>query len=598
MSILALKKATLVGLTEDKAQVLDQLQSLGVMHIIPLQELSSSAPSRHTETNLLKVSPEQLYESLHYLLNCKQKRKQVVSERHFDLLSVVQGVEKNRRLRLDLVERYDFLQKRIKDLTPWGSFELPEENELYGQRFWFYLVPNFRMKELQDVELPWQVVHRDNRHSYIAVISEKEPGINVLPVVRTHTGAVPLVHLKRELEDIEIELETVEAEREGYTRWIYLLQRSIAGTDDAAQLAEVSNQTLDRDEIFAIQGWLADEHLAQLQLLAQEQCLALQVESPKEDELPPTLLDNPRVIAGGEEVVNFFQMPGYRSWDPSRVVFFSFVSFFALIMSDAGYSLLLAAILLFYWQRMGTTESGMRLRAMGCALAIAGFIWGVVVGSYFGAQAPFEWLQGLKMLDLNDFDSMMLLSITVGAIHLILGNLMMAWVRRKSLQAWAAIGWAISIAVALAGWIQGFTVLHWLFFAVGLMLVLCFSSARSGWSGMRLVDGLLALTGITKLFGDVLSYLRLFALGLASASLAMTFNKLAVDVAAALPAIGLLFKVLILLVGHLLNFLLTVISGVIHGLRLNLIEFYNWSLADEGYAFQPFAKQEVSPWIT
>ncbi len=115
---------------------------------------------------------------------------------------------------------------------------------------------------------------------------------------------------------------------------------------------------------------------------------------------------------------------------------------------------------------------------------------------------------------------------------------------------------------------------------------------------MRLVDGLLALTGITKLFGDVLSYLRLFALGLASASLAMTFNKLAVDVAAALPAIGLLFKVLILLVGHLLNFGLTVISGVIHGLRLNLIEFYNWSLADEGYAFQPFAKQEVSPWIT
>jgi len=186
----------------------------------------------------------------------------------------------------------------------------------------------------------------------------------------------------------------------------------------------------------------------------------------------------------------------------------------------------------------------------------------------------------------------------IGEQKLILGNLMMAWVRRRSLQAWAAIGWATSLAVALVGWIQGFTPAHWVFFAAGLVLVLCFSSARSGWSGMRLVDGLLALTGITKLFGDVLSYLRLFALGLASASLAMTFNKLAVDVAAALPAIGLLFKVLILLVGHLLNFGLTVISGVIHGLRLNLIEFYNWSLADEGYAFQPFAKQEVSPWIT
>lgn len=597
MSILALKKATLVGLTEDKAQILDRLQSLGVMHIIPLH---SSTPALTTKVDAVnhEVSPEQLHGSLHYLLTCKQKRKQVMSERHFDLENVIADVEKNRHLRLNLVERHDFLQKRIKDLTPWGSFVLPEDNELYGQRFWFYLVPNFRMKDVEKVSMPWQLVHRDNRHSYIAVISEHEPSINELPVVRTHTGAVPLEKLKRELEDLEVELETVEAAREGFTRWIYLLQRSIAGTDDTAQRADVADQTLDKNEIFAVQGWCAVESTDQLSVFANEHCMVLQIESPRDDELPPTLLDNPAALAGGEEVVQFFQIPGYRGWDPSRVVFFSFVSFFALIMSDAGYSLLLAAVLFFYWQKMGKTETGRRLRTMGVALSIASFAWGIVVGSYFGASAPFEWLQHLKMLDLNDFDSMMLLSITVGAVHLILGNLMMAWVRRNSLQTWASIGWAISVAVALAGWIQGFVLWHWIICGLGLALVLVFSSAQSGWGGRRWIDGLLALTGITKIFGDVLSYLRLFALGLASASLAMTFNKLAVDVAAALPAIGLLFKVLILLVGHLLNFFLTVISGVIHGLRLNLIEFYNWSLADEGYAFQPFAKQEVSPWIT
>jgi V/A-type H+-transporting ATPase subunit I len=69
-------------------------------------------------------------------------------------------------------------------------------------------------------------------------------------------------------------------------------------------------------------------------------------------------------------------------------------------------------------------------------------------------------------------------------------------------------------------------------------------------------------------------------------------------VADALPGIGLLLEILILILGHLLNFALTVVSGVIHGLRLNLIEFYNWSLADEGYPFQPFAKQEITPWTT
>jgi V/A-type H+-transporting ATPase subunit I len=596
MSILTLRKATLIGLTEDKASILDQLQSLGVMHIIPLQPPVASISKPVEQVH--EVSPEQLQGGLHYLLSCKQKRKQVRSERHFNLQQVIDDVEKNRRLRLSLVERYDFLQKRIQDLSPWGSFVLPKDNELYGQRFWFYLVPNFRMKEVEKVSLPWQLVHRDNRHSYIAVIAEHEPSINELPVVRTHTGAVPLDELKRELEDLEVELETVEAEREGYTRWIYLLQRSIAGTEDAAQLSEVADQTLDKDEIFAVQGWCSLDSVEQLYEFADQHCMVVHEVAPEDDELPPTLLDNPTALGGGEEVVQFFQMPGYRSWDPSRVVFFSFVSFFALIMSDAGYSLLLAAILLFYWQRMGQTETGVRIRAMGVALAVASFIWGVVVGSYFGAQAPFEWLQGLKMLDLNDFDSMMLLSISVGAVHLILGNLMMAWVKRAEPQRWASIGWALAVSAALMGWVQGFEVIHWLLCSVGLVLVFVFSSAQPNWGGRRWVDGLLALTGVTKIFGDVLSYLRLFALGLASASLAMTFNKLAVDVAAALPAIGLLFKVLILLVGHCLNFVLTVVSGVIHGLRLNLIEFYNWSLADEGYPFQPFAKQEVSPWIT
>ncbi|MGH1460695.1 MAG: V-type ATP synthase subunit I [Neptuniibacter sp.] len=592
MSIQTLQKATLVGLTEDKITILEDLQSLGVMHVIPLQKLKHAVKTEH------QVSPEQLHGTLHYLLSCKQKRKQVLSERHFDLEEVAEQVDQNRSKRLSLVERHDFLKKRIKDLQPWGSFSFPRDGELYGQRLWFYLVPNYRMKDVTQTTLPWQCVHRDNRYSYIAVISEEEPGLNEMPVVRTHTGAVPLELLQRELEDIEVDLETVEAEREALTRWIYLLQRSIAGTEDAAQRAEVSTETLDRGEVFAVQGWVADEAISQLRTFAEAHSMVLQLEAPTEDEAPPTLLQNPTSIAGGEEVVNFFQMPGYRSWDPSRVVFFSFVSFFAMIMSDAGYSLLLAAIVLFYRQRMNITETGRRLKAMGYALAGAGFIWGVVVGSYFGAAAPFEWLQALKLLDLKDFDSMMLLSIAIGASHLILANLMMAWVRRKSWQCIGSLGWAVSVSAALWGWIQGFAIEHWVLFSAGLVMVLLFSSERTDWGVKRFLDGLLALTGVTKIFGDVLSYLRLFALGLASASLAVTFNQLAIDVAAALPAIGLLFKVMILLVGHLLNFVLTVVSGVIHGLRLNLIEFYNWSLADEGYAFQPFAKQEVSPWIT
>jgi len=102
----------------------------------------------------------------------------------------------------------------------------------------------------------------------------------------------------------------------------------------------------------------------------------------------------------------------------------------------------------------------------------------------------------------------------------------------------------------------------------------------------------MSLTSITKIFGDVLSYMRLFALGLASASLAITFNQLAMQVYHAMPGLGLLFSILILILGHTLNILLGIMSGVVHGLRLNFIEFYNWSVSDEGYPFKAFARKE------
>lgn len=593
MSILQLKKASLIGLTENKMHTLDRLQQLGLMHIIPLQETHLRAAQEATDIN-----PELLKRSLQYLLSCQNKRRQVTRKNQLDLKKTLHEVDKNYSDRIALTERRDFLDKRIKDLAPWGEFSLPDLSDLNHQRLWFYLVPNFKMKEVATSSLPWAVVHQDNRYSYVVVISPKEPTANLMPVPRTHTGDAPISQLREQLEETEIALEATEAQREALTRWIYLLQHSIASTENNALLTEVANQSLDFDEVFALQGWIAQRDLDQLQLFAEQQGLVLLSEDPDDDELPPTFMDNPESVGGGQEVVSFFQTPGYRSWDPSRVVFFSFVSFFAIIMSDAGYSLVLGAILAYYWQAMSHTETHCRLRAMGAALAGAGFVWGVMVGGYFGASAPLPFLGSLKILDVNDFDSMMLLSICIGAGHLILGNLMMAWVRRKSTQALSAIGWATAVVAALVGWIFGFTPLHWAVFGAGLVLVLLFSGEKTDFSLATLISGLLALTNLTKLFGDVLSYLRLFALGLASASLALTFNQLAADVAAALPGIGLLLQVLILIIGHLLNFVLTVVSGVIHGLRLNLIEFYNWSLADEGYPFQPFAKREVTPWIT
>ena len=132
---------------------------------------------------------------------------------------------------------------------------------------------------------------------------------------------------------------------------------------------------------------------------------------------------------------------------------------------------------------------------------------------------------------------------------------------------------------------------------LGFAAIFLFSSVRPVHKPtdviMRLLGGLQGISGITKIFGDILSYLRLFALGLAGASLSLTFNNLAMQ-AREVEGTGLLFSLLILLLGHTLNILLCLMSAVVHGLRLNVIEFFNWGLSDEGYPFKAYTKKEIN----
>jgi V/A-type H+-transporting ATPase subunit I len=182
--------------------------------------------------------------------------------------------------------------------------------------------------------------------------------------------------------------------------------------------------------------------------------------------------------------------------------------------------------------------------------------------------------------------------------HLVMANVMNAKRYGVSEQAIAPLGWALAILggflVPVAGKMD-VPIIH----TIGLGLLIAggvaifFFSGAGQKPGARLVSGLLAFTKVTAAFGDVLSYLRLFALGLAGASLAVAFNNMAGQMRDSMPGIGLLLALLILLIGHALNLILSLSSAVIHGLRLNVIEFFNWGLPEEGKPFSAFTKKET-----
>ncbi|KAA6186710.1 V-type ATP synthase subunit I [Thiohalocapsa marina] len=599
MSILSLNRLTVAGLAGDKDAVLQALQDLGCLHLIPLRPAPrepEKEPSGHAVEAL---------QALRYLQDVRDKRRQVRDAAGFDLEATVRAVLANQQRRREVSDRRDALAVRAAELEPWGDFRLPPEADLAGRKLWFYILPRRQLSQLEGLELPWQVVHRDNRHAWVVVIHAEEPPRDALPVPRTKTGALSLSEVRRRLEAAELEMEEVQAEHQALTRWIFLLSSHLAEAEDQAQLLQAHAQTRDEDSLFLVQGWAPDAALEPVQALTDARGLALLVEPANPEDAPPTLLDNPPAIAAGQDLVAFYQVPAYDAWDPSRVLFFSFAAFFAMILSDAGYALLLGILLLLYWGRLGRSELGQRMRVLSATLVGTSTLWGVLVGSYFGfAPAPEGVLGQLHLLDLNDFGTMMRISVGIGVAHLIMANLEMAGAQRGRAAGRVAIGWIAVMLGAFSLWItQGAAVPEWVpvtaqaLMGVGFAVVLLLGSDRriDGVKAffLRIFDGLSSLARVTQAFGDVLSYLRLFALGLASASMAMTFNGLARDAATELPGIGLLLAILILLAGHTLNLLLGLMSGVVHGLRLNFIEFYNWALAGEGYPFKPFKRTEL-----
>jgi len=294
--------------------------------------------------------------------------------------------------------------------------------------------------------------------------------------------------------------------------------------------------------------------------------------------------------------------PGYRTWDPSAITFVSFVFFFAMILADAGYGAVLGLVLMLSWGKMGRSSSGRRFRPLLLSVVLASLGVGALFGSYFGVTPPEDSLLGrFHILEISDTNRMMLISVVIGVFHIVLANVMNAyryehWQDRMSSVGWIGVicgGFSLALSGSIA--IIALQELGIALMVIGGLLILWFTAPAEK-PLTRLVQGLVGLTKLSGALGDVLSYLRLFALGLGSASLALVFNSMAASAYESYPGIGLVFALLILVLGHGVNLFLGIASGVIHGLRLNMIEFFNWGLKEEGTLYKPFKQSEDNLW--
>ena len=404
-----------------------------------------------------------------------------------DLEAVVQAVlevldvrERSHALAEERVQ----LHKWIADVQPWGDFEMPAWAHEGPLRLWFYVVPLHRMASMQAVLVPWKVVARDHRFAYVVVVTADPPA--GMPGAPASLEGRSLSQLRARLEQVERELEDLDYRRIGLTLYSDMIRAALDEADDRADRERAARVTLEQESVFAVQGWAPRERVAALRQYAADRQLAVTIAAPGPQDTPPTLLDNPPALRGGEGMVTFYKTPGYFMWDPSKAVFFGFVVFFGMIFSDAGYGLVLGGILLAAWKRLSGGTRGVL-----AALVISSVVYGVLVGSYFGVEPPeHSWLAGFHVLDAQDQGLMMWISIGIGAAHLIYANLVSAWRKRRSSTALSSLGWAcIILGGFCAGWGEAMRTwlssppLAWEF--LGSVACWCCSSPASAHSAWR-----------------------------------------------------------------------------------------------------------------
>ncbi|TSD84003.1 V-type ATP synthase subunit I [Mycobacterium sp. KBS0706] len=594
MTIVALRKVSLIGAVADKEKILQRLQEFGGMHLIPLR------PAQKELEAVPSGSGRDAVAALRWLTDCPSPRRPALSDQDLDMAALVEAINANRQALLDAEDRKAALLKRIEDVRSWGEFSFPDLDQLGGHRLWFYVVPRSKEKLIAAGDRVVETVHRDRHNSYVVLLSPDEPPVDAMPVPRTRVGAHSLSTLDRHLESIEAELEDLWAERRKLTKWRVVLGRNLARVQDLAALKRVSLETDDVDRVFVAQGWVPVDRLPQVERIAEDSGLAVTVEEPLADERPPTLLANRPGLAGGESLVEFYQTPSYRDWDPSAIVYVSFIIFFGMIMTDVGYGLVLLAVLYLMRRRFEGSETSRRMLVMGYWLMASTAFFGVITGSYFGVTPPPDSLLGrLKIMDLKNVDAMMRITLAIGGLHIIIANLMSARHAKTRKGRLQPLGWCLvvlgGVTAYLASPIPPLAILGIVLIVLGLLVVGVFASDRKVTSAktllLRILDGLMATFRLTNIFSDVLSYMRLFALGLAAASLAETINELSGQLVHATPGIGVLIALLVLVIGHVINIGLGLIAGFVHGLRLNVIEFFSWGLKEEGAPFRPFERR-------
>ncbi|NLL83460.1 MAG: hypothetical protein GX230_04380 [Lentisphaerae bacterium] len=362
--------------------------------------------------------------------------------------------------------------------------------------------------------------------------------------------------------------------------------------DFAAALEGVTND----NTLAWFTGYAPSERLAEILAAARAHGWALLTRDPADDEAVPTLLRPPRLFKSFLRVFEFLGItPSYHESDISSVFYIFFTIFFAMLVGDVGYGLIILGATLWAGRKFKNVAPG--VITLFTVFSLATIVWGLLTANIFGINpeilpGPLNHSVAVWLAEQNNI---MLVCFSLGAIHMGMGHAWNALCLFPDSRFLAQVGWCgivgtmFCAACVLIG-IFPFPKFMYYVAAISLLLIVLFMLKRHELREKGIDLGLLPLNIISTL-GDVISYVRLFAVATASVKLASMFNDMAIGLSLPL-IIKIPALVLLLFIGHAMNLAMGALSILVHAVRLNTLEFSNHKgISWAGFTYNPFRRR-------
>ena len=601
-----MKMLHIVASASGKEEMLKDLREMGLLH---LAEKQSASRELNEEFQTLSKASNALKEYADP--KAKENRAEVLSDSEFE--KMYRGV-------LDAMEKKESLNQAIgaantelDRISAWGDFSPEDVKALKDEGFDLHF---YRMgsKEFQDAVNDENIrlirLAPVDKMDTVAVFGTLPPEIPATEFMLPEHSAS---ELKKQIEDGRKAIAECDETLKAASIYEASFDDQMVKLQNRMNFSAAGNTAQSDEDFVWLSGYIPEADMERFKAAAAEKSLAWAVEDvSEEDEHIPTKVKYNKVSGLIKPVFDILGiLPGYREQDISLWFFLFFTLFFAMIIGDGGYGvlILLGTIVLHVKQKKITNVTFLLY-----VLSIATVIWGALTGTWFGMESAMKVpiLKAMVFpsiatypeyfgLTANDSqNAIMKFSFSIGAVQMALGSILAIKKKMpaKDLSWVADAGWTIAVIamylLALNLVIHEDIDLKPVFTLIGVAFVLVvlfggMSPDKSFGEGLKagLGGAFTQFLNTISCFGNVMSYIRLFAVGMAGVAISQSFNGIAAGMHGPMMIVG----VVVVLVGHALNIVMCFLSVVVHGVRLNVLEFSGQAgLEWTGIPYEPFKK--------